>query len=292
MLVNYIAYLEELAKRPSLMSPLGRRRELAATRDLQAYFRVTGIKIVQLELERLYESFQPPTTDPSERVLAALSDQAMHAAANRVDTVLRSTRPLLVQVLLVNLEAAYREGFALSVFSESGAAGTTAATYSEARGDKPATVKPTVRELDKLGTSGSAAADYATAHAAQLVKGLDNTTRTAVAEAVGQGITQMLGVGGAGRLIRGVAQSMSRYRAELIASTEMNDAMSQAALDKMKKIGIARKRIVLAPNACPVCRANAAQGSIPVSQEFKSGNSRTPFHPGCRCAVVAARGED
>jgi HK97 family phage portal protein len=48
------------------------------------------------------------------------------------------------------------------------------------------------------------------------------------------------------------------------------------------------------PNACEACRANAAQGPIPVGDNFTSGAAEPPQHPNCECRLrdTAMRHDD
>lgn len=76
-------------------------------------------------------------------------------------------------------------------------------------------------------------------------------------------------------------------RAPMIASTEIRRAISMAAMDKYKQDGIPLKQWLTPPEgACPVCKENESEGSIPISSLFKSGVLCGPQHPYCRCVQV------
>ena len=78
-------------------------------------------------------------------------------------------------------------------------------------------------------------------------------------------------------------------RAELIAVTEVMAAQGAAAFREYQQQQVAYKQWVVADaDACPVCKANAAEGPIPLSAVFQSGDLTVPAHPRCRCAVLPA----
>ena len=153
----------------------------------------------------------------------------------------------------------------------------------------PKRMRPASDAIDQLGETGQAAADWAATHSAELVVGIDQPTLEKMQAAVAQGISQRLGVPGTARLIRSTVEDMTVKRSQMIASTEMNSAFSEAALRKMERLGIEYKQIILAPDACEICTKNAADDPIPVDEAYASGDLRSPFHPNCRCAVVPSR---
>ncbi len=61
------------------------------------------------------------------------------------------------------------------------------------------------------------------------------------------------------------------------------------SLIEVKAVGTELKQVIIGPDACPICRANHAQGPIPVDQPFSSGHLHGPFCLGCCCAISAAR---
>ena len=76
-------------------------------------------------------------------------------------------------------------------------------------------------------------------------------------------------------------------RAQMIARTETNDALSQASMDKMRDMGIDGKEW-LTGDPCEICAANEADGVIPREQAFSSGHVRPPAHPNCNCSLAPA----
>jgi len=135
------------------------------------------------------------------------------------------------------------------------------------------------------------AIDYARAHSARLVKGLDDVTRDRLKTVIADAINNKRGVEGLARDLRREFDDMSKARARSIAQTETNDALSQASLDRMGDMGVTGKEWVTAgdESVCPICGGNEAQGVIPVNEPFASGHMRPPGHPGeCRCSLSPA----
>ncbi|KKM76987.1 hypothetical protein LCGC14_1374680, partial [marine sediment metagenome] len=89
------------------------------------------------------------------------------------------------------------------------------------------------------------------------------------------------------RLDTDSAQDAGFY--QLIATTEMNNAMSESSLQQFIARGRQFKTTVVAADPCPICSANHAQGPIRLNNSFQSGHQHPAFHPRCRCALVPAR---
>lgn len=71
--------------------------------------------------------------------------------------------------------------------------------------------------------------------------------------------------------------------AHTVAVTELSRAQSAAALDLYQAHGITRVLWMAEPDACPICRENAANDPLPLGQAFPSGDALPPAHPNCRC---------
>lgn len=84
-------------------------------------------------------------------------------------------------------------------------------------------------------------------------------------------------------------------RAELIAVTELGNAMSYGTLEGAKSLqsrGLTmEKSWGLAVNPCPLCQDNANQGWIPVGETFSSGHEHPTAHPACRCSLMTRAAE-
>lgn len=78
---------------------------------------------------------------------------------------------------------------------------------------------------------------------------------------------------------------------DLIAETEVQDAVESAVVDTIKQAGVPKMRWITEPDACNICQEIADQGAIDVDSEFQGGISSPPLHPRCRCVVAVARDE-
>jgi SPP1 gp7 family putative phage head morphogenesis protein len=83
------------------------------------------------------------------------------------------------------------------------------------------------------------------------------------------------------------AHGFTAARALNIARTETANAQGEGKLDYFKAAGIEHKEWSDF-DGCPECKANAAQGAIPVGDEFQSGDDHEPAHPSCACTVMPA----
>lgn len=276
-----IAALIEKLRRPALLGLVGKKLERQCRADLAGYFRHLGKAVKALHLGNLVEGNTKET--------------AIHAVEMKLHNVLRLNRPLLKTILAANLTEGVLAGYKADVMHEADSTDTTGDTtippdILQVIADDVLAGKPLdAAELDYLGLTGQAAADWAEAHAGDLITGIDATTSDLIAQAIATGIEEQLGPQGTADLLTELLDTMSSSRAFTIARTEMNAAFSQAALDKMSAIGLEYKRWILSPDACPICEDNADDGAIPLDDEFSSGDDSPPAHPNCRCAVVGAR---
>lgn len=129
------------------------------------------------------------------------------------------------------------------------------------------------------------AIDYARDHCAEMVTKMDTETKRRLAKVISDGISNKRGIPGLSRDIRADILDMKRYRSEMIARTETNDALSQAFVDRSKALGVNGKEIVT-HDPCPICVGNEGAGVIGIDTAFPSGHQRPPFHPNCRCALA------
>jgi hypothetical protein len=148
--------------------------------------------------------------------------------------------------------------------------------------------------IDRLGETGKNAAQSAAKHASEylpseLLKHVRENDYQALNLAISDGIREMLGVPGTGRRIRKALPYLSVGQAQMIAHSGMARAMEEATFHKLLRLGCKLKQVIIGPGACPICRANHAQGPIPVDQPFSSGHLHGPFCLGCCCAISAAR---
>ena len=139
--------------------------------------------------------------------------------------------------------------------------------------------------VDQVNTSAAA---IARDNAAELVSGIDETTRDSLRDLIAQGLEDNIGTDEIAASIAD-AYAFSPERAELIAKTEVADANSEAAVEgyrAAKDAGVAvKKEWLLGGDPCDICQANADQGPIDVDDDFESGDDAPTAHPRCECAV-------
>lgn len=247
----------EKAQRPGLLGLVGKSVVRRCREDVSGYFRSLGKRITEMKFE-----------DMAHPDRAIQEDHARHAVTMRMHNLLRQRQPLLKALLHVNILAAIEAGNKISLLAE-------------ADDDTPVTEYP--------GMTADQAATYATEQTDTVIAGLDETSTNMIANAVGAGIKQRLGVPGTAKLIQEAVDGMSTWRSELIANYQMNDAMSQAYLAKLKRNAVEMKQWILGPDPCEICQENAEASPIPVDEDFPSGDDAPPAHVNCVCAVAGAR---
>ena len=112
------------------------------------------------------------------------------------------------------------------------------------------------------------------------LKGIEDRIRTEIGQILEQSIYEGWNVDQTASEIDKLINNPNR--AELIAVTEINRAMSLASHEFYRQNGIAEWNLITAPGACPKCLAIAAQNPHPMSDK-----RITPEHPRCRCAIAA-----
>ncbi len=132
------------------------------------------------------------------------------------------------------------------------------------------------------------AIDFAREHCAKLVTQMDDETKTRLSQIISDGIQNKRGVPGLARDIRKEFEDMTKYRSNLIATSETRDALFHASQDRMEDMGVTGKEWVLGAGGregnCADCRSNAAVGVIPIGDEFPI--PQNDIHPGCTCAIA------
>lgn len=147
---------------------------------------------------------------------------------------------------------------------------------------------PATDEL--FGQVSQRAVDWARANAAELVSGVEDSTRDMIAGdiadslAAGETLDETIG-----RLQEGYA--FSEERADLIARTEIGSANQHGALEGMRaaeQLGIKiMKYWSCDTDPCEDCEANEAASPIPLNEEFPSGDDAPEAHPHCKCSLIS-----
>lgn len=265
-LYNAVGYLREASLRPGVLGRAGWSNVVSFRGSVAGYFNHMADSLDLSAPANHYGLIEP-----------------------HLRSVMMKAQPLLVDSYNVHARKALLLGAQLDDELMQEATGQAAADFTNILRSSQAEAS-LLKKLDRLGLTGQEAVDYVIAHGAEMVVGIDAYTLKVMRSVIAEGIEEQKGVEGTMRAIRKEFKDMSVKRARSIATTEMNDAMSEASLNKIKNGTGGGKRWIRSPGACPICTLNAAQGIIPVNQAFQSGHMRPPGHPGkCRCAVVGAR---
>jgi hypothetical protein len=155
-----------------------------------------------------------------------------------------------------------------------------------------ATVQPaaTGAGFDILDHQDPNAIDWAKDHAAKMLS--DNGDVGEIPDAtramVRQTITRALDAHATNDELATALQdtyAFSADRAELIARTEVGNALGGGGFAGAKAVGMKAKRWLQTndENECPRCEANAAQGWIPIDDAYVSGALFPLQHPRCQC---------
>lgn len=116
---------------------------------------------------------------------------------------------------------------------------------------------------------------------------LDSTTIDDIIDTIIEGREDALTIDEVGQLISDNFDSLSDYRADMIARTEAANAMGSANYASMTENGVREKFWVVAGKGCDDCEPNEEDGEIPIDQEFSSGDMYEPAHPNCECYTQA-----
>jgi hypothetical protein len=147
------------------------------------------------------------------------------------------------------------------------------------------------------------ATDYLRTQSAQLVAGINGTTRAGLQKILAQSAEAGWAPTRTAQAIRDMydgfatpqPQQHIRSRAHLIAVTETGNAYEEGNLAvgrRLADLGLAMEKSWLDledEREEQLCWANGREGWIPIEQKFSSGHDRPLAHPACRCALQIRR---
>lgn len=120
----------------------------------------------------------------------------------------------------------------------------------------------------------------------KLAAGVDDTTKTRLANAVADTYAEGGSYGDAVKAVKGAFAEAKESRAATIAQTEIADAYNQAILSSAKEIHGAMKEWATDGEACEeICIPNEEAGPIDMEDDFPSGDDAPPGHPNCNCSL-------
>jgi hypothetical protein len=148
--------------------------------------------------------------------------------------------------------------------------------------------KPKASDFE--GPPMSQAVEYAKTLHSDLLKDFDDNTQKRIAQIISNGIKNKRGLSGISVDIRKEFPNIPKHKADIVALTETNIALSEGAMQKMRAMGVDGKEWIPADaNPCEMCAKNVTVGVIPIDVPFPSGHIQTPAHDGCRCCISPAR---
>lgn len=100
-------------------------------------------------------------------------------------------------------------------------------------------------------------------------------------ERIGNTISDGLGKGDSYEATAKALEDVTGSRAEVIANTEYNRAMTTASVQTYEAAGIEEVEWLAESDACPECEENADASPYPLD-----GGAEPPEHPSCRCALA------
>ena len=208
--------------------------------------------------------------------LSGLAQQAWSWLTTRgFDQAIRD----VVQQVLGNLWA---EGFAVGRESakEQLSAGYDSTFWSE--------WKPGDADAARL-VAGNGLQQLLDDYGVQTIKSVTQTRMHDLADALAEGFEDG---DSADTIAKSIEQILSNpQRALMVAGTELNRATTQASVAEYRKADQDGKKWSSAKDdrVCPHCKRNVEQGVIPIDQAYDTGDTFTPGHPECRCAILPKR---
>jgi len=147
---------------------------------------------------------------------------------------------------------------------------------------------------------------WLTEHCAEMVKGIDDTTRSRVAALVTQAVEEGWSYSKTEQALKdmydGFRKSLPQRhiesRARLIAVNEAAMGYTQGELELGRWLaegGLAVEKSWLTTmdeRTCEVCSGNEGESWIPLEQAFADGSEGPPAHPACRCVLETRVAED
>ena len=141
-----------------------------------------------------------------------------------------------------------------------------------------------------------AALEYAGSRGAELVRGLNDTTRESLRSTIADAVENGLSAESLSSRIEELDSVFGESRADTIARTELATAHVQGNVEGWRQTGMVTHKQWLLADTHPgedECDDNAADGVIGIDEEFSSGVFAPPAHPSCLCDLLPImEGED
>jgi len=143
--------------------------------------------------------------------------------------------------------------------------------------------------------TSKAAVDFLSKRAAELVTGINDTSRAALRDLITAAVKDGKSYDQLATAIGEMFDGFSDYRSRSIAITEIGNAYEEGALLAAQAIedgGLVMEKSWLTAGDDKVeeeCQGNAEAGWIPLGEDFPSGDPRPLAHPNCRCTMLSRR---
>jgi SPP1 gp7 family putative phage head morphogenesis protein len=111
------------------------------------------------------------------------------------------------------------------------------------------------------------------------IQGMTDTSVERIGNAIADGLEAGDSYQTTAKTVRDVVEDPER--ADTIANTEYNRAMTTASVETYKDAGVDEVEWMAEADACEECEANAAASPYPLD-----GGEEPPQHPNCRCALA------
>jgi len=129
-----------------------------------------------------------------------------------------------------------------------------------------------VKQLDQY------ALDWIKLRSLTLAKSINMTTMDAIRKALADGFAEGESIQQLTKRIEGYFTENTKYRAEMVARTEVISASNEGALHRYELEGIEKSEWYAAPDSCEVCQVE--DGKILLTSE---SHGLIPRHVNCRC---------
>jgi SPP1 gp7 family putative phage head morphogenesis protein len=143
--------------------------------------------------------------------------------------------------------------------------------------------------------TSQAAVDFLQKRAADLVTGINDTSRAALRDLITAAVKDGKSYDQLATAIGEMFDGFSDYRSRMIAVTEIGNAYEEGALlasQALEAGGLVMEKSWLTAGDDRVeeeCQGNAEAGWIALGEDFPSGDARPLAHPNCRCTMLSRR---
>ncbi len=126
------------------------------------------------------------------------------------------------------------------------------------------------------------AQDWISTRSLLLAKSLNETTKKALRKILTEGFNEGLSIKEISKNIEGFFSESEKWRAEMVARTEVQTAANFGTIERYKSEGITEFQWLSAPDACEEC--------LPLDGKVFAIDSgeQPPRHIQCRCSILAA----